>query len=94
MEHVPQPKEFEDWTVEDHVKFRMFSDHCPMCKYKYEYGVLQNLIVTANNTDDESVKGSLFPLVQNKQHQLVELGLFIASSVDQANAEAFNHQMN
>lgn len=86
-EHVPQPKAWEDWTEEDHLKFRMFSSHCPMCRYKYEYGLLQNLVATAEAGDD-TTKQAIIPVIHQKQLMLMEIGLFIASSVDDASREA------
>lgn len=86
-EHVPQPKQWEDWTEEDHLKFRMFSSHCPMCRFKYEYGLLQSLIVTAEEGDD-ATKQAIVPVIAQKQFMLIEIGLFIASSVDAASKEA------
>lgn len=87
-EHVPMPKPWEDWTHEDHLKFRMFSSHCPMCRYKHEYGILANLMQTAANTTDENVQAGLVPIIKQKQAELIELGLFIAGSVDDANKQA------
>jgi len=86
-DHVPQPKIWEDWTEEDHMKFRMFSSHCPMCRYKYEYGMLQSLIHSAEVGDD-AAKLAIVPVIAQKSTMLLELGVFIASSVDDANREA------
>ena len=93
-EHVPNPRPLEDWTPEDHMKFRMFSSYCPMCKYKLEYGVLQNLIQSANETDDESTQASLIQVISEKQNLLLEVGLFIANSVDEANRQAGAAHLN
>lgn len=93
-QHVPDPKPMEDWDVEDHIKFRMFSDNCPMCKYKHEYAILHSMIQAAHETDDENLKGSLLPTIQQKQAQLIEIGLFIATSVDENSKYAGQSQHN
>jgi tRNA(Arg) A34 adenosine deaminase TadA len=87
-EHVPNPKPWEEWTAEDEMKFRMFSSHCPMCAYKWEYASLQKLVQAANNTQDERIVATLVPEVTRKSNELLELGLFIASTVDNANKQA------
>jgi hypothetical protein len=66
----------------------MFSQHCVLCKYKHEYGILANMMQTASETVEENTQAGLIPVIQQKQAELIELGLFIATSVDEANKQA------
>jgi hypothetical protein len=93
-EHVPSPVPWEEWTAEDHMRFRMAANFCPMCLYKYNYGVLQQLISTAQESEDESIIAAMTPIVAQKQSELMELGLFIATSVDEANKQAGAAHLN
>lgn len=92
--HVPDPKPWEEWTPEDEVKFRMFSSHCPMCDYKYRYASLQRLVQVVNEAGDETLVNSMVPDVTRKSQELLELGLFIATTVDNANKQAGQAQHN
>lgn len=86
-EHVPNPNP-PDWTEEDFKKYVVFSTNCPMCQYKVMYYQLRKL---AENIDELGVQeGPAFEhltmQLAYQQQQLVELGLFIASGVDDAKA--------
>lgn len=87
-EHVPNPNPWEDWTEEDEIKFKMFSDHCPMCSYKYKYAVLQRLVQAVNDTQDQNIVIAMQPQVTAKSQELIELGLVIATMVDNSNKAA------
>lgn len=87
-DHVPNPLPWEDWTEEDDIKFRMFSTHCPMCLYKYQYAALQRLVAAANDMQDEVLINTMLPDVSRKSQELLELGLFISTTVDNANKDA------
>ena len=89
-EHVPNPHPWEDWTQEDQVKFQMFSSVCPMCQYKFKYATIARLIEAASETQDEQIMQTMVPIINQKQTELMELGLFIATTVDNANEMAGN----
>lgn len=86
--HVPDPKPWEEWTPEDELKFRVFASHCPMCDYKYRYASLYRLMQAIQEADDEVLINSVAPDVQRKSQELMELGLFIATTVDNASKQA------
>jgi hypothetical protein len=88
FQHIPNPKPWEEWTADDEVKFRIFANHCPMCQYKYQYAALHRLVAAVNETQDETLAASMAPDVQRKSQELIELGLFIATTVDNANTQA------
>jgi hypothetical protein len=93
-EHMPNPYPLEDWSEEDHIKFKAFSNHCLMCNYKYMYAQLQHLLQTMAHIDDVKAKEMLMPQVYARQTALLELGLFIASAVDESNKLAGQAEHN
>ena len=84
--HVPEVYAFEDWTQEDALRFKLFSSHCPMCKYKYLFAQTQHLLQVMTSMDNEDpTKKLLLEQAQDKQTELLNLGLYIATEVDKSN---------
>lgn len=92
--HMPNVYPVEEWTKEDAYKFSVFSSHCPMCTYKYQYAQLQHLVAAAARVDDEAAQEVLFKQVQEQQIALLNLGLQIATQVDISNGHQQTAPLN
>ncbi len=87
-EHVPNPHPPEGWSEEDMKKYIVFANDCPMCAYKMMYAQIQRLMesIDAAGIQEGPAYESLTMQLAMMQKQLVELGLFIASTVDEQKA--------
>lgn len=89
--HIPYGAE---WTPEERRKFAVFTEHCPMCVFKFQYAELMQFIQKLSMLDGMGVEQddpryiAMAESISRRQMELIEMGLAIAAEQCGRNAIA------